>query len=82
MPFCPYLRVSRIVALCPAVLEATAAGFASLGLTTLGEVAALPVGAVIARLGAEGLRAHKLATLDHRPFSMVSPRQGCQPSPA
>jgi protein ImuB len=32
--------------------------FAALGLTTLGEVAALPVGAVTARGGAAGMRAH------------------------
>jgi protein ImuB len=36
----------------------------SLGLTTLGEVAALPAGAVIARLGAAGLRAHRLCRGD------------------
>ncbi len=34
--------------------------FAGLGLTTLGEVATLPVGAVVARLGNGGLRAHRL----------------------
>ena len=32
--------------------------FAALGLTTLGEVAGLPVGAVTARGGAAGMRAH------------------------
>lgn len=32
----------------------------SLGLTTLGEVASLPVGAVVARMGAAGLHAHRL----------------------
>lgn len=36
------------------------AAFAALGLGTLGEVAALPVGAVTARGGAAGLRAHTL----------------------
>ena len=37
-----------------------ARSFSALGLTTLGEVAALPAGAVVARLGAEGLRAQRL----------------------
>ena len=32
----------------------------SLGLSTLGEVATLPPGAIVARLGAEGLRGHRL----------------------
>lgn len=42
--------------------EAHAAGsLAELGLTTLGEVAALPPPAVVARLGANGLRAQRLA---------------------
>lgn len=39
---------------------AAAQAVAALGLTTLGEVAALPPGAVVARLGAEGLRAQRL----------------------
>lgn len=34
--------------------------FQELGLSTLGQVAALPAGAVVARLGAEGLRAQRL----------------------
>src|SRR5690606_23017585 len=37
------------------------AALGALGLTTLGEVAALPRGAVVARLGAEGLCAQRLA---------------------
>ena len=40
--------------------EAAAISLGALGLTTLGEVAALPAGAVVARLGAEGLRAQRL----------------------
>ncbi len=40
--------------------EALQAPLRSLGLSTLGEVAALPSGAVVARLGADGLRAHRL----------------------
>lgn len=39
---------------------AAARAFSALGLTTLGEVAALPPGAVVARMGAEGLRAQRL----------------------
>ncbi|WP_224363365.1 Y-family DNA polymerase [Hyalangium versicolor] len=43
--------------------------FAALGLSTLGEVAALPAGAVVARGGAAGLRAHTLCTGgDDTPF--------------
>ncbi|MCP3100440.1 DNA polymerase Y family protein [Myxococcus sp. K15C18031901] len=45
------------------------AGFSALGLTTLGEVAALPAGAVVARGGAEGARAHALCRgEDDTPF--------------
>lgn len=55
---------ARALAVLPlAALEqdlATRADLASLGLSTLGEVAALPVGAVVARLGACGLRAQRL----------------------
>ena len=40
--------------------EGAARSLAALGLTTLGEAAALPAGAVVARLGAEGLRAQRL----------------------
>lgn len=36
------------------------AALGSLGLTTLGEVASLPVGAVVARMGAAGLHVHRL----------------------
>ncbi len=47
-----------------------AAPFAALGLTTLGEVAALPEGAVVARLGAAGLEAVRLARgEDDTPFT-------------
>ena len=38
-----------------------ARAFSELGLATLGAVAALPTSAVVARLGASGLRAHRLA---------------------
>lgn len=45
------------------------APFRSLGISTLGEVAALPPGAVVARLGAQGLRGHRLCRgEDDRPF--------------
>jgi protein ImuB len=46
------------------------AALSSLGLTTLGEVAALPVGAVVARLGVEGHLVHKLSRgEDDTPFT-------------
>ncbi|MHB8878934.1 MAG: Y-family DNA polymerase, partial [Myxococcaceae bacterium] len=46
------------------------AALSSLGLTTLGEVAALPVGAVVARLGVEGHLVHKLCRgEDDAPFT-------------
>ena len=41
-------------------LAATSGPLRGLGLSSLGEVAALPAGALVARLGAEGLRAHRL----------------------
>ncbi|WP_434379645.1 Y-family DNA polymerase [Melittangium boletus] len=45
------------------------AAFAALGLSTLGEVAALPVGAVTARGGAVGMRAHgRCRGADETPF--------------
>ena len=50
-------------------LPGVAGPLRSLGLTMLGEVAALPAGAVIARLGAAGLRAHRLCRGgDETPF--------------
>ncbi|MGQ0508292.1 MAG: Y-family DNA polymerase [Myxococcaceae bacterium] len=41
-------------------VEETLPSLVGLGLTTLGALAKLPVGAVVARLGAGGLRAHRL----------------------
>ncbi|MCE9670241.1 DNA polymerase Y family protein [Myxococcus stipitatus] len=52
-----------------ALEDGVGAGFAALGLTTLGEVAALPAGAVVARGGARGARAHALCRgEDDTPF--------------
>ncbi|ADO72237.1 Y-family DNA polymerase [Stigmatella aurantiaca] len=52
-----------------ALAEASRAPFTALGFSTLGEVAALPAGAVTARGGAEGLRAHMLCQgRDDTPF--------------
>jgi hypothetical protein len=59
--------------------------FATRAAADLRESANLELAAPLTALGitfVERLREHKLATLDHRPFSMVSPRQGSQPSPA
>jgi protein ImuB len=39
---------------------AASTALASLGLTTLGEVASLPIGALVARMGAVGLQIHRL----------------------
>lgn len=51
------------------VEAALVAPLRSLGLSTLGEVAALPPGATVARLGAEGLRGHRLCRgEDDAPF--------------
>ncbi len=45
-----------------------------LGLTTLGHVAALPAADLLARFGAEGLIAHRLASgLDERPLATTPP---------
>ncbi len=45
-----------------------------LGLHTLGALAALPLGNVVARFGPEGIVAHRLASgLDDRPFRMAPP---------
>jgi len=41
--------------------QSAARALSELGLSTLGEVAALPASAVVARLGAAGLRAHRLS---------------------
>jgi protein ImuB len=65
----PFGESGRALAPLPlAALDLDIGGLAgplrSLGLTTLGEVAALPAGAVIARLGAAGLRAHRLCRGD------------------
>jgi protein ImuB len=65
----PFGDSARALAPLPlAALDPDDGGFSaplrSLGLTTLGEVAALPAGAVIARLGAAGLRAHRLCRGD------------------
>ena len=65
----PFGESARALAPLPlAALDREEVGFSaplrSLGLTTLGEVAALPAGAVIARLGAAGLRAHRLCRGD------------------
>lgn len=56
---------------CAALSRATVRqAFGSLGLSTLAEVAALPPGAVVARLGAEGLWAHRLCRgEDDSPFT-------------
>ena len=49
----------------PAAVES----FRSLGLSTLGEVASLPIGALVARMGLEGLRMHRLCRgEDDSPF--------------
>src|SRR5215813_4030054 len=49
----------------PAAVES----FKSLGLATLGEVASLPIGALVARMGLEGLRMHRLCRgEDDSPF--------------
>ncbi|MBI3184838.1 MAG: DNA polymerase Y family protein [Myxococcales bacterium] len=53
-----------------ALEEDDSSPLASLGLTTLGEAAALPLGAVVARLGAQGLRALRLSRgEDDTPFT-------------
>lgn len=60
----PLLALSEVE---PGIAEAVS----GLGLSTLGEVAGLPAGAVVARLGASGLRAHALCRgiddTPHRP---------------
>jgi protein ImuB len=49
----------------PAAVES----FKSLGLSTLGEVASLPIGALVTRMGLEGLRMHRLCRgEDDSPF--------------
>ncbi|AGC45230.1 hypothetical protein MYSTI_03924 [Myxococcus stipitatus DSM 14675] len=62
---------ARVLAPLPlAALEGReGAAFSALGLTTLGEVAALPVGAVVARGGAQGARVHaRCGGVDDTPF--------------
>ena len=52
-----------------------------LGVHTLGDLAALPVAAVVARFGPEGLRAHRLASgLDERPLAARVPPPDLQVS--